>query len=83
MITRLRNAEKTTNDALRAASTEAEKSRAESQEVEGLRARVHELERCEKELQPWKEREPKIKHYLGIFTEVTRCEQRFKRYLFV
>lgn len=42
------------------------------QEVASLSKRTAELEKCEKELRPWKEREDKIKHYLGVFTEVTR-----------
>lgn len=45
-------------------------------ELESVKKRTIELEKCEKELKPWKEREDKIKHYLGVFTEVTRCEAR-------
>ena len=38
--------------------------------VQKLRVKEAQLERCEKELRPWKERESKIKYYLGIFTGV-------------
>lgn len=41
-------------------------------ETQMLKKGIADLERSEQELKPWKEREPKIKHYLGVFTEVTR-----------
>lgn len=41
-------------------------------ELETLKQRVKELERCEQELKPWKERESKIRHYLGVFADVTQ-----------
>lgn len=43
-----------------------------TQESDLLRKRTLELETSEKQLNIWKQREDKIKHYLGVFTKVTR-----------
>lgn len=49
---------------------EKEKQKKFEQELTHMRDRLKALESCEKELKPWKEREPKIMYYLGVFQEV-------------
>ncbi|KAI9717482.1 MAG: hypothetical protein M1828_007182 [Chrysothrix sp. TS-e1954] len=46
-----------------------------------LEATEAQLERCEKELRPWKQRESKIKYYLGVFTQVMEENTRLKKQL--
>jgi len=41
-------------------------------QLENTKLRVEELKTSEDELRPWKERESKIRHYLGVFTDVTK-----------
>ena len=49
---------------------EKEKQSRFEEELKSLRDRIKALESCERELRPWKEREPKIMYYLGVFQEV-------------
>ena len=41
-------------------------------ELNQLRAEVDALRRCEKDLKKWKDREPEIHHYLGLFATLAR-----------
>lgn len=59
-------------EANRKLEDESKKQPTFDMELETLRRRVAELQHCEVELRPWKTRETLIKHYLGLFTEITR-----------